>query len=137
MVLPYISDKGPRNNGPTAYAKTNIESISWETTSSVTPKSAASDESAGATIDEETGEMKVNSETVIVAAHFFFMLQFFGFSGSSSPDHVTFPGQYKAQIKGSHQSLPALGHDEIDSTLTSSIPQARDFELSLNRDHAH
>ena len=67
----------------------NIESISWETTSFVTLKSAARDGSAGATIDEETGEMNVNSETVMVAAHFFVALQFFGFSGSSSPSHVT------------------------------------------------
>ena len=45
---------------------------------------------AGATIDEDTGEMKVKEETTMVAAHFFFMVQFLGFSGSSLPSHVTF-----------------------------------------------
>jgi hypothetical protein len=29
------------------------------------------DDNAGATIEEETGEMNVNSDTVITAAHFF------------------------------------------------------------------
>lgn len=56
----------------------------------MTFRSAASDGSAGATIDEETGEMNVNSDTVMVAAHFFLLLQFFGFSGSSGPSHVTY-----------------------------------------------
>ena len=36
----------------------------------VIPKSAASASLAGATIDEETGEMKVKAETIAVAAHF-------------------------------------------------------------------
>jgi hypothetical protein len=44
---------------------------------------------AGATIEEETGEMKVNRETVMVAAHFLFVGQFLGLSGSSGPSHVT------------------------------------------------
>ncbi len=44
---------------------------------------------AGATIDDDTGEMKVKEDTTSVAAHFFFMVQFFGFSGSSAPFHVT------------------------------------------------
>lgn len=45
---------------------------------------------AGATIEEETGDMKVNDDTIKVAAHFFPFFQFFGFSGSSSPSHVTY-----------------------------------------------
>lgn len=44
---------------------------------------------AGATMEDDTGEMKVNRETVMVAAHFFFVGQFLGFSGSSGPSHVT------------------------------------------------
>lgn len=44
-------------------------------------------ERAGATIEDETGEMKVKDETTMVAAHFLLKLQFFGFSGSSGPSH--------------------------------------------------
>ena len=46
--------------------------------------------SEGATIDDETGEMNVNIDTTNVAAHFLFLLQFLGFSGSSGPSHVTY-----------------------------------------------
>ena len=45
--------------------------------------------SAGAIIELETGEMKVKSETVMVAAHFLCRLQFLGFIGSPGPSHVT------------------------------------------------
>ncbi|RAQ36291.1 hypothetical protein DPQ28_11830, partial [Pasteurella multocida] len=44
---------------------------------------------AGATIEDETGEMKVNEETTRVAAHFLPLPQFLGFSGSSGPSQVT------------------------------------------------
>jgi hypothetical protein len=40
-------------------------------------------------MDEDTGEIKVKRETVIIAAHFFLFGQFLGFSGSSGPSHVT------------------------------------------------
>lgn len=46
-------------------------------------------ERAGATIEDETGDMKVKDDTTIVAAHFLLKLQFFGFSGSSGPSHET------------------------------------------------
>ena len=44
---------------------------------------------AGATIEDETGDMNVKDDTTIVAAHFLPKLQFFGFSGSSGPSHET------------------------------------------------
>lgn len=47
-------------------------------------------EIAGATIDDETGEMNVKDDTTTVAAHFRFRDQFLGFSGSSGPSQVTF-----------------------------------------------
>lgn len=43
---------------------------------------------AGATIVEDTGDMKVNNETIIMAAHLFLPGQFLGFSGSLGPSHV-------------------------------------------------
>src|ERR1700747_2484673 len=66
-----------------------MQSVSWERTSSVMCRSAAMEVKAGATIDEDTGEMKVNRETETVAAHFFLLGQFFGFSGSLGPSQST------------------------------------------------
>lgn len=45
--------------------------------------------SAGATMDDETGEMNVKEETTSVAAHLCFLSQFLGFAGSSGPSQVT------------------------------------------------
>ena len=45
--------------------------------------------SAGATIVEDTGEMKVKHDTRNVAVHFFVWLQLRGLEGSSGPDQVT------------------------------------------------
>ena len=73
-----------------AYASTKIERVSSNSTSCVMRRSLAIDDSAGATIEEETGEMKVKQETTTVAAHFLRMLQFLGFAGSSGESHVTF-----------------------------------------------
>ena len=53
------------------------------------PKSLDIDVRAGATIDEETGEMSVKDDTTIVAAHFRPNVQFLGFSGSSGLSHET------------------------------------------------
>jgi hypothetical protein len=52
--------------------------------------SAAIADRAGATIEDETGEMNVKDDTTIVAAHFLLKLQFFGFSGSLGPCHETY-----------------------------------------------
>lgn len=46
--------------------------------------------SAGATMDDDTGEMKVKADTTSVVIHFLRIGQFLGFSGSSGPFHVTF-----------------------------------------------
>lgn len=45
---------------------------------------------AGATIVEETGEMKVKHETNSVDTHFLGRLQLRGFAGSFGPDQVTY-----------------------------------------------
>lgn len=45
---------------------------------------------AGAIIDDDTGDIKVKQDTTNVAAHFFLIDQFLGFSGSSGPDQVTY-----------------------------------------------
>jgi hypothetical protein len=38
---------------------------------------------------EDMGDIRVNDETKRVIPHLCFLLQFFGFSGSSGPSHVT------------------------------------------------
>jgi len=86
---PYISLRGPRINGPMAYAKTKIERTNCCSTSFVILNSDAIELIAGVTIEDETGEMKVKDETTSVAAHLRRFVQFFGFSGSSGPFHVT------------------------------------------------
>jgi hypothetical protein len=52
-------------------------------------KSSAMAGSAGVTIVEENGDMKVNNDTRIVAVHFRVCDQFRGFRGSYGPSHVT------------------------------------------------
>ena len=81
---------GPMNSGPTAKPNTKTDSASGmvpELGSS--PNSVAMSNRAGAIIELDTGEMKVKSETVMVAAHFLCRLQFFGFIGSAGPSQVT------------------------------------------------
>ena len=48
-----------------AYARTKMERVSDNSTSLLILKSLAMDVSAGATIDDETGDMKVNEDTTI------------------------------------------------------------------------
>lgn len=69
----------------------NTDRVSCEMTSSVMLNSADIALRAGATMEEDTGEMKVKQDTVTTAAHFFFIGQFLGFSGSSGPSQVTYP----------------------------------------------
>lgn len=45
---------------------------------------------AGATIVEDTGEIKVKQDTKSVEIHFLGRLQLRGLDGSSGPDHVTY-----------------------------------------------
>lgn len=56
----------------------------------VIPNSVAMVDKAGATIVEETGEMKVKHETNSVDTHFLGRLQLRGFAGSFGPDQVTY-----------------------------------------------
>jgi hypothetical protein len=89
-----------------AYASTNMESVSAISTSLVMLNSLAIDCRAGATIDDETGEMKVNEETMKVAAHFLLKVQFLGFAESSGPSHVTYPSRVSLKrtlrLRGAH-----------------------------------
>ena len=62
---------------------------------------------AGATMDEETGEMKVKDEMTSVAAHLERSAQFLGFCGSSGPSQVTcetLSGDWNGYGHGSIQS---------------------------------
>lgn len=72
-----------------AYASTKADRVSDFSRSDVMWKSSPILSKAGAIIDEDTGEMKVNADTINVAAHFFRYDQFLGLSPSSSESHVT------------------------------------------------
>jgi hypothetical protein len=52
-------------------------------------RSFARDVRAGATIDDETGEIKVKHDTIKTIDHFLRIGQFLGLSGSSGPVQVT------------------------------------------------
>ena len=70
MTLPYISERGPRKSGPIAYARTKIDSVKDSSIWFVMWNSRAMAVRAGATIEDETGEMKVNDETTNCQHHF-------------------------------------------------------------------
>ena len=77
-------------SGPTAKPKMKTDIASGTSPESgLRLKSLAMLMRAGAIMELDTGEMKVKRETVIVAAHFFCLLQFLGFSGSCGPSQVT------------------------------------------------
>lgn len=90
---------------------------------------------AGATMEEDTGEIKVNSETVIVAAHLFLDGQFLGFSGSSGPSHVTYTAcqNQRRAIVYALVDLPAFPRDETWSIAMSSSSQALTLAVGLSR----
>ena len=85
----------------------------------VMPNSWAIWSVAGAIMDEDTGEMNVNADTIAVAAHFFFSDQlqayqsltenevrktlethFLGFSGSSGPSQSTTSTSCFSSVEG-------------------------------------
>jgi hypothetical protein len=74
---------------------------------------------AGATIDEVTGEMNVNEEMVRTAAHFFFVDQFLGFSGSSGPFQVTYRISCGHHMSKTQIYILECDPGEIDLTVLS------------------
>ena len=72
-----------------AYARTKIDSMICDSTALVMWNSASKVGSAGAIIEDETGEMKEKNETTAVAAHFRPKDQFLGLARSPGPFHVT------------------------------------------------
>lgn len=68
---PYSSLRGPSNRGPKAKARTKTETTRARSTVPCIPSSSAMCGAAGASMEDETGVMNVNSETMIVARHFF------------------------------------------------------------------
>lgn len=66
---PNISLKGPRNNGPKAYARMNTLVHMARIASLVMPNSAPRRVEAGAIMVEEIGEMNVKADTIAVADH--------------------------------------------------------------------
>lgn len=89
-----------------AYASTKIESVRAISTSLVMLNSDAIDWRAGATIDDDTGEMNVKEETMKVAAHFLLKVQFLGFAESLGPSHVT----YSPTISSKHSLSARILH---------------------------
>jgi len=92
---------------------------------------------AGATIDDETGEMNVKEDTTIVAAHLFLRVQFFGFSGSSGPFHVTCQGYTisHAMCKIMHSDSVLMSTDQVwilDRSCSLSLLQRRHYSFQVS-----
>jgi len=87
ILRPKTSDNGPKIIGPKANPRTN-RLVAKVMTSSETPNSAAVCTVAVLKTDEAKVTQKVIMARRIVALHFFSLLQFIGFSGSSLPFHV-------------------------------------------------
>ena len=58
ITRPNISDSGPRNSGPRAYANTKIESETWDSTALLMRNSVAMASNAGAIMVELNGDIK-------------------------------------------------------------------------------
>src|ERR1700761_2818775 len=86
---PYTSDNGAKNSGPIAYDKTKIDNTIAVSNSVLIPRSRPSNGRAGATIEDDTGDMNVKEETTNTAAHLRLKLQFRGLAGSSASFQVT------------------------------------------------
>jgi len=91
MTRPYISESGPRNNGPTAYANTKMDRVSCASTWLVIPNSALMDVRAGAIIEEDIGETRVKHDTMSVAAHLRFVDPATFVSPHPNKSNVVFP----------------------------------------------
>lgn len=89
---PYSSEAGPKKVGPIEYARRKIAMDRYISISECMPRALPRSCMAGAIMDDETGEMKTKREITQVFFHFVPLGQFFGFSGSSSPLHVTRSG---------------------------------------------
>jgi len=114
-TLPQTSEHGDRIKGPIAYASRKIDRTSCSSAPNGMRRSFPMDESAGAVIDEQSGERKAKLETIndvyldkisrsapdlrsqrhgpgtgrTQTAHFRPLLQFLGFCGSSGPSQPT------------------------------------------------
>lgn len=71
ITLPYISLNGPKNKGPIAYARTNIDKVNDNSSSFVIFSSFPIAVSAGATIDDDTGEIKVKEDTMYFVSNMY------------------------------------------------------------------
>jgi hypothetical protein len=98
--LPYSSDAGPAIRGPTANARTKIETRRDSTVVSLSPNSRPTCDTAGAfeisiihgfstNIDEAKGDRNTYNAIIPVVCHFLLFGQFFGFIGSFGPSNVT------------------------------------------------
>src|ERR1700761_3053835 len=117
FTRPYTSDKGPKNNGPIAYESTKIDKIIADLKSVPIPRSRFIFSRAGATMDEETGDINVKDETTNTAAHFRLNDQFFGFPGSSGPSQVTRLGSFSL-----FGDSPFSDRDCISTSRSVSMP---------------
>src|SRR5450432_3171982 len=89
-VRPYTSEIGLTSSGSTADAIIKTDKISPVSASDWILKSSEIASKAGATMEEETGDMNMKRETRIVIPQRLLVVQSIGFSGSFGLLHVTY-----------------------------------------------
>jgi hypothetical protein len=91
MTRPYISERGELRRGiialPSRYTERVMMSSVWERIL----RSSAIASRAGATVAEDIELKRLNRDIGMKTIHFRLAGQFFGFSGSLGPSHVTYP----------------------------------------------
>ena len=87
--LPYISDRGAKNNGPMTYPSTNMLTVRELRISEVLWKVASMKLTPGANIEEASGEMKVILPSRAIRIHLRVSGKLKGISGSSCDSHPT------------------------------------------------
>lgn len=86
---PYTSESGLTISGPTADARINTDRIICVSNSDWMAKSDWTRAKAGATMEDEMGEMDIKTEFKMVIPQRFVLLQFLGLAGSFGPSQVT------------------------------------------------
>lgn len=86
---PYTSESGLTISGPTADARTNTDRIICVLSGDWMAKSDWMRAKAGATMEDEMGEMDMKTEFRMVMPQRFDWLQFFGLAGSLGSSQVT------------------------------------------------
>jgi hypothetical protein len=90
MTRPYISERGELTRGMIALPSRYTERLMMSSVCERILRSSAIASRAGATVAEDIELKRLNMDIGMKTIHFRLAGQFFGFSGSLGPSHVTY-----------------------------------------------